>query len=287
MSEASGERARQESDHVEAIEDPAERARAATELLGIHQSQVNRLAGVRRHAIAELRSAGLSYAQVADVLGVSRGRIAQLSTSPFIVEQEFFGGAHVTIATPLRAHQAGRPLVAQEDFEAATTLTRLLESAQIRTSLGQVQPDGGIDLSPPAHVIICGPKSSSVVRDLVAQDPVLAFAPDEAGRWRLVERATGREFPSPLDQAVPRREDVAYLARLTVPGEQRTVLVIAGVHAIGSFGVAAFLAEPTNLHRLHSQVGSRPFSAIISSSFEERALAVTWARVAFEPQLHT
>lgn len=271
---------------VDAIADPGERARLATQLLSTYQRRVAKIAHTRRRAIAELRSSGLSYAQVADVLGLSRGRIAQLDTTPYAVEQEFFGGHDVTIATPLRTAGIERPVIAQEDFEAAMKLSRFLNAARVNTTFAQIAPDGAVDLSPPALVLICGPKSSPVVRELIGTDPILRFAPDEGERWHITDRGSGESFWSPLDVGQPRNEDVAYLARLRLPGQQRTALVIAGIHAVGSLGVASYLSEPDNLHRLHSQVGARPFSAVVRSTFTREPLAVVSARIAMAPRVH-
>lgn len=98
---------------VAAINDPAERARVATQRISEHQRAVNRLAAIRREAIAELRAAGLSHAEVAAAMGITRGRAAQLQRTRFPIEREFFGSDAVTITTPLRSTSAERPFIAQ------------------------------------------------------------------------------------------------------------------------------------------------------------------------------
>lgn len=60
------------------IADPQARAQAIGRLLAEHQAALMDLARLRREAVAELRSAGLTQAQVAQVLGVTPGRVAQL-----------------------------------------------------------------------------------------------------------------------------------------------------------------------------------------------------------------
>jgi hypothetical protein len=272
-------------DAAERIQDPAARARAATELLSRYQAAVNRLARIRRRAIAELRAAGLSYAQVGEALGVTRGRVAQLRLAANVVEQAFFGGAAVTIATPLRIVEAGRPVIAQEDVEAAMMLTRFLNGLDIETSLAQVAPEGTIDFSPDALVVICGPKSSPVAADLIAADPALDFSPDDSGRWVLTERASGRIFYSPIDGEPPADEDYAYVARLRRP-DGRPFLLIAGIHAFGSLGAAHYLTVPVNLHALQAAVGSHLFSAVVHSAFTRSPLAVTASDLALPPVVH-
>ncbi|MGI9098056.1 MAG: sigma factor-like helix-turn-helix DNA-binding protein [Solirubrobacteraceae bacterium] len=271
-------------EELSAIADPAERARLATELLAEHQSLVIRLAQIRRQAVAELRASGLSYAQVAERLGVTRGRIAQLKTST--LEREFFAGPMVTIATPLRATHESRPLVAQEDVEAAMMLTRFLNAADVATKLQHISPTGEIDLSPDALLAICGPKSSTAVQRLITADPLLEFRTDDAERWTIIDRASGMVYSSPIDDDPAADRDFAYVARLPRADSEHPILVIAGIHAIGSLGAASYLADAANLRKLHRAVGKRPFSMIVESQFTRSPLATLSARLAVEPRTH-
>jgi transcriptional regulator with XRE-family HTH domain len=169
----------------------------ASELLSRHQEIVTRLARIRRRAITELRSQGLSDAQVGSALGLTRGRIAQLHSASRALEQSFFGGASITITTPLRAAPGlDRPLVAQEDAEAAALLARVLDGVDIDTKSDHVSPAGEIDLTPDGLIAICGPKSSPTMHQIIGTDPVFDYSPDAAGRWRLVDRGTGDEYAS-------------------------------------------------------------------------------------------
>jgi hypothetical protein len=245
---------------------------------------VTRIAQIRRQAVAELRAAGLSYAEVGKQLGLTRGRIAQLRTAT--MEREFFGGPAVTIATPLRATSAGAPLVAQEDVEAAMVLAGSLNAADLATELQHISPKGAIDLSPDALVVICGPKSSPVVKLLIARDPHLTFAADAAGRWSITDRTSGRVHSSPIDADPAADRDIAYVARLPRPGGGQPIVVIAGIHAIGSLGAATFLTDATNLRTLYRTVGSRPFSMVVESQFSRSPLATLSARTAVEPRPH-
>ena len=272
-------------EEIKAIDDPAARAKRASELLTAHQGYVNQLASIRREAIAELRAAGLSYAQVGEALGVSRGRIAQLRGPALDIEQEFFGGKVVAITTPLRTSGVERPVIAHEDFAAATSLARFLETFDIETTMAQVSPAGDIDFSPPALVAICGPKSSPVIRSLIAADPVYDFSPDNHGQWRILDRRSGTAFASPIDEATPGTADVAYVARLHRPNGRR-FLVIAGVHAIGSLGAVHFLTRTANLHELHRRVADHPFSMIVSATFNRSPMQITSSEYAAEPVTH-
>src|SRR5437016_1728560 len=64
------------------IPDPRRRAQELSRLVVEQQALLTDLARLRRDTIAELRTAGLTQAQVAEVLGVSPGRISQLEPSP-------------------------------------------------------------------------------------------------------------------------------------------------------------------------------------------------------------
>jgi hypothetical protein len=271
-------------EEIAKIADPVERARAAGELLAEHQSAVIQLARIRRQAVAELRAGGLSYAQVGQRLGLTRGRIAQLKTGT--IEQTFFGGPVVTIATPLRATSAGRPLVAQEDVEAAMVLTRFLDGADITTDLQHISTAGELDLSPPALVAICGPKSSPVVQRLIATDPAFEFSADADDRWRIIDRSSRQAYASPIDDDPSADRDVAYLARLPRPAGAPPMLVVAGVHAVGSLGAMTYLTTTANLRQLHRTVADRPFSMVIESQFARSPLRTLSAHALTEPAIH-
>ena len=172
-------------DKVESIEDPAARAKAATELLSSRQADISRLARIRRQAIEELRATGLSYSQVGEALGVTRGRIAQIRAAGHALELEFFGHEEITILTPLRPSDVGRPLVAQEDFAAATELAKFLNAADIETNLEQVSPEGFVDLDAEGLIAICGPKSSPMIERLIKEDPYIEYTPNDEGTWRI------------------------------------------------------------------------------------------------------
>lgn len=210
--------------------------------------------------------------------------IAQLE--PDTVEQTFFGGSATTIVTPLRATTAGRPLVAQEDVEAAMTLTRFLGAADVATDLQHISTDGELDLSPPALVAICGPKSSPVVRQLIANDPAFQFSPDADGRWSIMSRSSGESYVSPIDDDAGAHRDVAYVARLPRPNAAPPMIVVAGVHAIGSLGAMRYLTTPAILRELHRTVAEQPFSMVIESQFTRTPIKILSAHALTEPTLH-
>lgn len=120
-------------------------------------------------------------------------------------------------------------------------------------------PVGG-DWQPRGDVVaICGPKTSPVTATALAADPQLDFRRED-GRWLIADRADGTRFTSPLDDGEPDR-DIAYLGRLPVPGG--SVLLIAGVHALGSVGAVDWLVG--HAAELYQEVGDGPFSMVTSS----------------------
>jgi hypothetical protein len=273
-------------DEVESIGDPAARAKAATELLSTRQADISRLARIRQRAIEELRATGLSYAQVGEALGVTRGRIAQIRAAGHALELEFFGHDEITILTPLRPSADGRPLVAQEDFAAATDLAKFLNAADIETNLEQVSPEGFVDLDAEGLIAICGPKSSPAIERLIKEDPFIEYTPNNEGTWRIRDRASGAEFFSGSNEEPTRNQDAGYLARLRRPDTGWPMIVIAGVSATGSLGVVDWFANTDNLRTLFRSVGDQPFSAVVTSAFVPSPLNITHSTIAVGPYIH-
>lgn len=112
-------------------------------------------------------------------------------------------------------------------------------------------------------VAICGPKSSPVVDQLLRSAPYLSLRPDRSRRWHLTNRETGEKHFSPMDEDPPADADIAYQGKHQIGGA--TLVVIAGVHAIGSVGAVHYLAR--HLDDLHAAVGDGPFSMATTATF--------------------
>lgn len=249
-----------EFESVRRERDPRRQGRRATELLALYQQRTIELARLRRESMRRLQAEeGLSYAAVGAEFGLSKGRIGQITQSGPAAERGLFGVGPVTVAVPLRA-AGGRalPVLASEDALAYELLAQRLRDLQL--DVQQVRIPVGGDWQPRGDVVaICGPKSSPVTAAALATDPLLDFR-EEAGRWLIADRADGTRFTSPLDDGAPDR-DIAYLGRLPVPGG--TVLLVAGVHALGSVGAVDWLVGHTA--ELYEQVGDEPFSMVTAS----------------------
>lgn len=241
--------------------DPVKQARDATSLMSLYQQRGYELARLRREAINRAaQETGTTYADLAKLVGISKARVTQLRQSGPPSERGFFGVGPIDVAVPLR-DIPGRPAggVAAEDAESQRIMRELLGSLSFDVRPLTIPSDDWT----PAHeaVVICGPKSSEVSAQLIAQDPHLEFA-ERDGRWLIATRDSDTAIASPLDEG-RKREDVAYIGRIT--RDARTTLVIAGIHALGSVGAASHLA--TNLPDIHALVGTEDFSMVVRSTF--------------------
>ena len=252
-------------DEVRAEIDPLRRAQRAGELITTYQQRSTELARLRRAAIDELARNGAMSTEIARKLNLSKGRITQIRQTAPPAQRAFFGVGPVTVALPLR-EVPGRlqPMIASEDSRASDMLRGLLERLSFQVETFGIPPDGR--WTPRGDTVaICGPKSSRVTAEAIASDPLLTFAPDDAGRWVITDRRTGAVYTSPLDDASSQGwTDIAYVARL--PIATGSILVIAGVHALGSVGAVHYLTD--HLPDVYGQVGTRNFSMVVRSSHD-------------------
>ncbi|MFD8687823.1 helix-turn-helix domain-containing protein [Streptomyces sp. NPDC059651] len=65
-------------DSLEGVEDPAERARRAGDLLAELPNQQSRLREIRQAAVVAMRADKVSYRQIAKRLGISLARVQQI-----------------------------------------------------------------------------------------------------------------------------------------------------------------------------------------------------------------
>lgn len=270
-------------ERVAQIEDHSIRVRAAADLMAQLQAGVVETARMRRESIAWLRTNGYSMADVARLMGVSRARVAQLKESGPPPERIFLGIDHVQIAVPQRPGE--REYVALEDSATGQQLVNLAHSMQLTADVEYIPTTGELDLNRDSMIVVCGPKTSPVTAAALATDPRLSFETIADGRWALTDRHTGQQFTSPSDDpSEPTSADVAYFGRLLRPDGKGTFLLVAGVHAVGSLGVATYLAE--NVADLYEQVATRQFSMVISSTFDPKTKKITSADAATPPLLH-
>ncbi len=196
----------------------------------------------------------------------------------------FFGDTSVTIAIPLR-QVAERPLpvISSEDVLAGRRLDQLLSGLGL--DVGELRiPPHGIWEPPPGDVVaICGPKSSPIIARALAADPYVAFEPDDVDRWVIQGRgSSGARFVSPIDSPTAERwSDVAYIGRVAI--KDRLVLVVAGIHALGSVGAVDYLIH--NFMNLYREVGTQRFSMVVRSVHDGEA--VIMSELLCLPRIHT
>jgi hypothetical protein len=249
--------------------DPVKRARMATELMAVYQQRSTELARLRRVAIEQAADErGMTFAAVAAEIGLSKGRITQIRQGAPAVERALFGVGPVTVAVPTRrVAERGLPVISAEDAIAAERLTAQLVELGFTVEQYRIPVDGL--WNPSGDVIaICGPKNSPVTAEALTADPVLEFVADRVGRYAITDRLTGTRYLSAMDDDPPGSRDVAYVGRL--PYRDTTVLVIAGVHAIGSVGVVHYLAG--HAAEVYATVGDGPWSAVIDSRHDGDAI---------------
>lgn len=248
--------------------DPRRQGRRATELLAVYQQRMVELARLRREDMRRLQLEGLSYAAVATEFGLSKGRIGQITQTAPPAERALFGVGPVTVALPLRpGGERSLPVIASEDALAYDRLAQLLRELLLAVEQLRIPVDG--TWTPDGDVVaICGPKSSPVSAAALAADPLLDFR-EEDRRWLIADRADGTRYRSPLDDGQAGL-DIAYLGRLPVAGGG-SMLLIAGVHALGSVGAVDYLVG--HAAELYRQVGEGMFSMVTASRHDgERVL---------------
>ena len=120
-----------------------------------------------------------------------------------------------------------------------------------------------------------------------ASDPVFDYSQQSRGAWRIRERESGREFRSPLDDGSADDRDIAYLGRLRRP-DGRPLLLIAGLRAIGSLGVAQYLVSGQHLRELYdAAAATERFSMVIGCTFDPNTLTIRSVEALTAPRLHT
>lgn len=260
---------------VAGIADPVDRAKAAIDLLARYQTHINELGRVRREAIEEAQAAGMTQTEIAKRLGVTRGRVGQLASAGPPPERAFFGTAKVTVSLGGK-YEAGKTpdqqpseVVVREDLENFEHLRTLLGGMKLDTQYEVIPPSGIVNLNRDNHVVICGPRLSPIVAQVLEGDDYLRFAKDRA--WHLVDQKTATEYRSPQDEDGT-SGDVGYLGRLPRLDGKGTFLYIAGIHAIGANGVVHFLEN--NLADLYRAVRTRRFSTLISCRYNPETLEV-------------
>jgi hypothetical protein len=259
--------------------DPLERAKVAHALAIRSQDHSNEFQVVRNEAMNEtLRVGQLNSTQLAAELGISKGRVSQLAKGA-PPERLFLGSGKVVVALAEKLEdgklQDGRdkpvrgPVIATEDVQTYECLRALAEEVGLDIAFERIPLGGNVRLNRNNLVVICGPRLSPLIEQILEGDPHLRFGKDGDG-WHLVDRNTGQVYRSPMDRGG--NGDVAYFGRLPRPDSQGTFLYIAGIHARGSGGVVHWLNK--ELANVHRELKAKRFSTLISSRFDPETLEI-------------
>ncbi|WP_216362085.1 sigma-70 family RNA polymerase sigma factor [Pseudonocardia sp. N23] len=250
-----------------------ERARRASRLVTDLQSAVGEASRIRREAVEELISAGQSQTQVAGLLGMTRARVGQLLTSGPRVDRRFLGTGKLTIALGGKAEHdkrgSGRVL-AQEDMQAYDRLQALARDVGLETEYEVIEPPGMINLNRDNLVVVCGPRLSPLIAQVLESDTHIGFGRDNDG-WYLADNTAQITYRSPMDSG--ENSDYAYLGRLPRLDGKGSFLYIAGIHAVGAPGVVHFLEK--NMSELYSEAKTKRFSTVIRCDFDSATLNIT------------
>lgn len=240
------------------VQNPLQQFAQATELLSFNQQLGVEIARVRKQAIERaVHECGMSYSAVAESVGLTRGRIAQIKKSAPPEERRFFGFGPVNLAIPQRI-QEGRQFsqVDYGDLQARMKLNDFLENLAFETRHVEVTEHQALEFLGDV-VAICGPKNSSVVRELLQSDQRIQFVELTSGSWQIAD-SEGEEIRG--------AGDLGYIGR--VPYGNRQILIVAGLHVAGSIGAVDYLV--THLSKLYKKVGTANFSMLIDSKMDDR-----------------
>lgn len=257
-----------EVERVRSAPDPLDRVRMATDAVSALQAAIVELGGLRREAVDELRSRGLSLTSIAEQAGVSRARLSQLgSTRPRPERSMLSTGGLVTIAVPVEeaAYPEGqsRPVVHREDAAFLEQMIDLAGSLGLRAEVEYVGSGQFIDLNRDGLVVTCGPRQSPWLEQALSADEHYGFGRDEEG-WYLEDRSGAVRHHSPADQG--RASDYGYLGVLNRPDGRGGWLYTAGIHAAGSRGAARYLSD--NLGSLYRVVKDTAWSCLVRCDYD-------------------
>lgn len=189
------------------------------------------------------------------------------------VISNFFGSEKINIYFPGRDLGRKMPVIAAEDFYAAYHLAEFLRKHQITVELKHIPPDSKINFEP-GSIVICGPKTSSRIKEILDTDPCYKFK-EESGIWKFVETATNNELISPSDKNPAENKDIAYLGRLKLSvNDPNFVTIIAGIHAIGSYGIVHYITNLKTLKQIDRVTNNQRFSTLISTYYDPRTLEI-------------
>ncbi|NFF79731.1 hypothetical protein [Clostridium botulinum] len=176
-----------------------------------------------------------------------------------------------------------KPVIAMEDYNTYENIKGILEKNAFNVSIKYISQNGEIEIEKDkSNIVICGPKNSSLIKKTFESINGLSFI-NEDGTWFFLDENTNNKIYSPMDQNPPQNKDIAFLGKLSIYSKpNQSVLLICGIHAIGSLGIANFLNNKNELDALLKKVKNKRFYSIISSSYSENDKKVYNSTAYFE-----
>uniref|UniRef100_UPI003F490724 sigma-70 family RNA polymerase sigma factor n=1 Tax=Amycolatopsis sp. CA-293810 TaxID=3239926 RepID=UPI003F490724 len=250
-----------------------ERATRAGRMLSWHQEVVGEISRLRREALDELIASGYTPKELAKMLSMTRSRVDQLLSSGPKPERALFGTAAVTVAIggkwETRTDGTGGPNVKPSAVLSAPALAAFNLISEtcadygLKASSEIVPPPGMVRLTRSNLIVMASPRLLPLVGQVLEADENLGFGTNDKG-WYLIDRATGTDYWSPADDG--ESADYGYVGRLPRPDGKGTFLYVAGIHAMGTLGVAHYLCE--HVTDLYQQVKTKRWSALVKCTYD-------------------
>lgn len=256
--------------------DAVARARLAGQNMDRLGQVVTQLSSLRQASIQELVDQGMSHAAIGRELGLTRARVSQLLSAGVPPERAFLGTGPLTVAVGGkweggRHDGAKQPVVSAQAMAAYELLADAARALGTDSTVDVVPPPGLVDLNRINLVVLTSPRLLPLVGQVLGADPAFGFEQD-AQSWYLVDKTSGNVHRPPRD-STGEPVDYAYVGRLPRPDSKGTFLYLAGVHAMGTLGAAAYLVDNlTELWRAHR---TRRFSLLLAVRYDPEKLTLT------------
>lgn len=253
---------------VAQVPDPIERIKSVGIALTEAEHLTAELGRQRREDIEALIAEGMGQNEIGRKTGLSSARMSQIRKSGPPPERAWFGSKNgMIIAAVAEKKEADKakpgPVVSVDDMQAYDRLRHLASDLGLKSTYEIVAPPGHVRLNRDGLVLICGPRHSPLIEQVLEADDKLGFGHDAHG-WHLVDRVTGTVYRSPEDSGEP--GDIAYLGRLPRPDGKGTFVYIAGIHAAGAAGAVHWLSS--ELGGLYRDVRTRRFSTLVQCRYD-------------------
>ncbi len=252
-------------DEIRALLDPSKRARAAQDAVNAAQAGITELGQLRRDAMTAMLDGGLTQPEIAKVLDLSPERVRQLMAGGPRPARAVLGSAGKLTAAIGGKFEAEKqaPVLSTESFAAYELLADLARTLGLDCGYEVVPPPGLVDLNRPNLIVIGSPRILPFLTQVLPADTAYGWDHDDNG-WFLVEKASGNQHRSPADSGD--QADYAYVGRLPRPDGAGTFLYLAGIHAPGTLGAAAWLVD--ELDQIHRETRGKRWSVLLEVQYD-------------------